>query len=198
MLSILLSNDFLQFVRGSYSRPLPLYLFVIPNTVTRYYLILTMPSSSLFLSVGTILSALSSTAVATQYSQSESFTGKNWLDAFKFETYDLNNGFVNYVTEGVAKSSKLYKVEGDDVMFGVDSTETLDYKKMPGRKSVRLEGKKNYNHGLFVLDVKAMPGVCGMWPAFWSLGQEPWPVKGEVRARWDKISRRHLANDTTD
>ncbi|KAH7074164.1 hypothetical protein FB567DRAFT_191075 [Paraphoma chrysanthemicola] len=139
-----------------------------------------MPSSSLFLSVGTILSALSSTAVATQYSQSESYTGKNWLDAFKFETYDLNNGFVNYVTEGVAKSSHLYRVEGDDVVFGVDGTETLDYKKGPGRKSVRLEGTKNYNHGLFVLDVKAMPGVCGMWPAFWSLGKEPWPVKGEI------------------
>jgi hypothetical protein len=26
-----------------------------------------------------------------------------------------------------------------------------------------------------------MPGgICGTWPAFWSLGREPWPVKGEI------------------
>lgn len=38
-----------------------------------------------------------------------------------------------------------------------------------------------YNKGLFVLDVKHMPGgICGTWPAFWSLGREPWPVKGEI------------------
>lgn len=139
-----------------------------------------MPSSSLILSVGTILSALSSTAFATQYHEQDSYTGVTWLNAFKFETYDLNNGFVNYVDEATAKSKGLYKTVGSDVMFGVDATETLNYKTMPGRKSVRLEGKKNYNKGLFVLDVKTMPGVCGMWPAFWSLGQEPWPVKGEV------------------
>jgi beta-glucanase (GH16 family) len=139
-----------------------------------------MPSSSLILSVGTILTALSSTAFATKYQQQESFSGKNWLDGFKFETYDLNNGFVNYVTEDYAKDHGLYKLDGDDVMFGVDASETLDYTKGPGRKSVRLEGTKNYNKGLFILDVKAMPGTCGMWPAFWSLGHEPWPVKGEV------------------
>jgi hypothetical protein len=138
-----------------------------------------MPSSSLILSVGSLL--LSSTALATKYQHQESYTGKNWLDAFKFETYDLNNGFVNYLNEADAKREGLYTVSGDDVLFGVDSTQTLDPIKGPGRKSVRLEGRKNYNKGLFILDVKRMPGVCGMWPAFWSLGQEPWPVKGEVR-----------------
>ena len=138
-----------------------------------------MPSSSLILSVGAILSALSPTVFATKYSQSETFTASNWLDAFKFETYDLNNGFVNYVNENAAKKSGLYKIDGGDVTFGVDAEEKLKVTDK-GRKSVRLEGKKNYNKGLFVLDVKEMPGVCGMWPAFWSLGQEPWPVKGEV------------------
>jgi hypothetical protein len=144
------------------------------------YLILNMPSSSLILSVGTVLAALSSSAFATKYQQKESFTGKNWLDAFHFETQDFNNGFVNYVTEGVAKDTGLYKVVDGDVMFGVDAKETLDYTTGPGRKSVRLEGNTNYNKGLFILDVKTMPGMCGMWPSFWSLGEEPWPVKGEV------------------
>lgn len=140
-----------------------------------------MPSSSLLLGVGAILSTLSAPVIATTYQISETYTGANWLDAFEFVTEDPNNGFVNYVNENIAKSSGLYKTNGNDVLFGVDASELLDSTKGPGRKSVRLEGKKNYNHGVFVLDIKTMPGTCGMWPAFWSLGQEPWPVKGEVR-----------------
>ena len=137
-----------------------------------------MPSSTLLLGVGAVLSTLSSTAFAAKYQVQDSYNGNNWLDAFKFETYELNNGFVDYVDEATAKSKKLYKTIGSDVLFGVDSSETLSSADGgdKGRKSVRLEGKKNYNHGLFVIDVKAMPSVCGMWPAFWSLGQEPWPV----------------------
>lgn len=68
-------------------------------------------------------------------------------------------------------------------MFGVDYKSKLDSSagKDVGRESVRLEGKKEYNKGLFVLDIKHMPGgICGTWPAFWSLGREPWPVKGEI------------------
>lgn len=137
-----------------------------------------MPSPSLILGVGAVLSTLSSTAFAAKYQVQDSYTGANWLDAFKFETYDLNNGFVDYVDEATAKSMGLYKTVGADVMFGVDSTETLNSADGgdKGRKSVRLEGKKDYNQGLFVIDVKAMPSVCGMWPAFWSLGREPWSV----------------------
>jgi hypothetical protein len=135
-----------------------------------------MPSPSLLLGVGAILSTLSTTVSAAKYQAQDSYTGRNWLDAFQFETYDKNNGFVNYVDEATARSKGLYKTSGNDVLFGVDSTETLDYKGKVGRKSVRLEGKKEYNHGLFVLDVKAMPGTCGMWPSFWSLGSDPWPV----------------------
>ena len=141
-----------------------------------------MPSLSLFLGVGAILTTLSSPALAAVYEKEERFTGANWLDGFQFETYELTNGYVNYVDEHTAKSSGLYKIDGDDVIFGADSTETLDATKSTdiGRKSVRLEGKTDYNHGLFVLDVKAVPSVCGMWPSFWSLGREPWPVKGEI------------------
>lgn len=137
-----------------------------------------MPSPSILLGVGAVLSTLSAPAFAAKYEAQDSYNGRNWLDAFKFETYEKTNGFVNYVDEATAKSMKLYKTEGNDVLFGVDSGETLDSADGGdiGRKSVRLEGKKEYNHGLFIIDVKAMPNVCGMWPAFWSLGREPWPV----------------------
>ena len=142
-----------------------------------------MPSSSLILGVGAVLSTLSSTALAAKYQVQDSYNGKNWLDAFQFETTELNNGFVNYLDEASAKSNGLYTTSGNDVLFGVDSTETLNSADGgdTGRKSVRLEGKKNYNQGLFVLDVKAMPSACGMWPAFWSLGEEPWPVSETQR-----------------
>jgi hypothetical protein len=135
-----------------------------------------MPSPSLFLGVGIILSAFSSTALAATYQVQDSYTAKNWLDGFQFGTYDKNNGFVNYLDETGSKNLGLYATSGTDVLFGADSTESLNYKSAVGRKSVRFEGKKDYNHGLFVLDVKKMPSGCGMWPSFWSLGREPWPV----------------------
>ncbi|KAH3966997.1 hypothetical protein HBI49_131340 [Parastagonospora nodorum] len=138
-----------------------------------------MPSSSLILSVGTVLASLTSTAFATKYDKHEVYNSTNWLDAFEFKQDELTYGYVNYVNEATAKNRKLYRIEGNDVVFGPDGTETLDVNG-PGRKSVRLEGKTDYNKGLFILDVKQMPGVCGMWPSFWSLGREPWPVKGEI------------------
>ncbi|KAG9238289.1 putative endo-1,3(4)-beta-glucanase, partial [Amylocarpus encephaloides] len=59
----------------------------------------------------------------------------------------------------------------------------IDYKTVNpagGRASVRLESKKNWTQGLFIADIKHMPGsACGVWPAFWTFG-EPWPTKGEI------------------
>ena len=135
-----------------------------------------MPSLSLLLEVSAIFSALVPAASAAKYQIEDSYTGQNWLDGFQFETYDKDNGFINYQNEAGAKAMGLYATSGTDVMFGPDSMEPLNYRSAVGRKSVRFEGKKDYNHGLFVLDVKKMPGAGGMWPSFWSLGRETWPV----------------------
>ena len=48
------------------------------------------------------------------------------------------------------------------------------------RESIRLEGKRRYNRGLFVLDVAHMPAGCGVWPAFWLTDEEHWPDHGEI------------------
>ena len=48
------------------------------------------------------------------------------------------------------------------------------------RKSVRLEGKRRFNRGLFVLDVAHMPSGCGVWPAFWLTDEDAWPDNGEI------------------
>eukprot|EP00548_Thalassiothrix_antarctica_P018170 CAMPEP_0194184706 /NCGR_PEP_ID=MMETSP0154-20130528/39225_1 /TAXON_ID=1049557 /ORGANISM="Thalassiothrix antarctica, Strain L6-D1" /LENGTH=411 /DNA_ID=CAMNT_0038902535 /DNA_START=75 /DNA_END=1307 /DNA_ORIENTATION=- len=48
------------------------------------------------------------------------------------------------------------------------------------RRSVRLEGKKRYDSGLFLLSLKHMPTGCGVWPAFWLTDEPVWPKHGEI------------------
>jgi beta-glucanase (GH16 family) len=48
------------------------------------------------------------------------------------------------------------------------------------RNSIRLEGYKRYNRGLFILDVRHMPSGCGSWPAFWLTDEPAWPINGEI------------------
>lgn len=49
-----------------------------------------------------------------------------------------------------------------------------------GRDSIRVESKKTYTKGLFIADIKHMPGsICGSWPAFWTFGDD-WPNSGEI------------------
>eukprot|EP00586_Coscinodiscus_wailesii_P010278 CAMPEP_0172498058 /NCGR_PEP_ID=MMETSP1066-20121228/108848_1 /TAXON_ID=671091 /ORGANISM="Coscinodiscus wailesii, Strain CCMP2513" /LENGTH=578 /DNA_ID=CAMNT_0013271175 /DNA_START=37 /DNA_END=1770 /DNA_ORIENTATION=+ len=48
------------------------------------------------------------------------------------------------------------------------------------RNSVRLEGKRRFNRGLFIMDLTHMPSGCGTWPAFWLTDEQNWPVNGEI------------------
>ena len=48
------------------------------------------------------------------------------------------------------------------------------------RNSIRLEGLKRYNRGLFILDLRHIPSGCGTWPAFWMSDEDNWPVNGEI------------------
>ena len=48
------------------------------------------------------------------------------------------------------------------------------------RESIRLEGKRRFNRGLFILDLRHMPAGCGVWPAFWLTDEANWPVNGEI------------------
>jgi hypothetical protein len=48
------------------------------------------------------------------------------------------------------------------------------------RESVRLEGIRRFNRGLFIIDVRHMPAGCGQWPAFWLTDEANWPVNGEI------------------
>lgn len=48
------------------------------------------------------------------------------------------------------------------------------------RKSIRLEGKTRFDHGLFLFDLHHMPAGCGTWPAFWLTDENVWPNNGEI------------------
>ena len=48
------------------------------------------------------------------------------------------------------------------------------------RNSVRLEGRRRFNRGLFIIDLRHLPVSCGSWPAFWLTDEENWPENGEI------------------
>lgn len=94
---------------------------------------------------------------------------------------DPTHGFVDYVDQSTAVSSGILGyTSGGSAWWGVDNTTVLSTSSA-GRASIRLEGTKNYNHGLFIADIQHMPGsICGTWPAFWTLGNGTWPANGEM------------------
>ncbi|KAB5592190.1 hypothetical protein CTheo_4341 [Ceratobasidium theobromae] len=100
-------------------------------------------------------------------------------DGFDFYTdKDPTNGQVQYVDRDTAFSEKLAYVTGDDkVIMKVDNTTWLSQGQ--NRKSVRIQSKKRFNGGLFILDLERSPHGCGTWPAFWTVGPN-WPLGGEI------------------
>lgn len=48
------------------------------------------------------------------------------------------------------------------------------------RNSIRLEGNRRFNRGLFIIDLRHMPAGCGVWPAFWLTDEANWPINGEI------------------
>ncbi|KAI9847965.1 MAG: hypothetical protein M1837_001482 [Sclerophora amabilis] len=111
------------------------------------------------------------------YDLSDDYSGKSFFSGFSFFTGpDPTQGFVQYVDLKTAAISGLVGASNDTVYLGVDRTNPAPL----GRASVRLESKKTFNKGLFIADIKHMPGgICGTWPAFWMVGSN-WPDDGEI------------------
>ncbi|MCJ1457865.1 hypothetical protein MMC28_008234 [Mycoblastus sanguinarius] len=97
---------------------------------------------------------------------------------FTFDTEnDPTSGYVNFVDGGTAQSDNLTGVANGVVTIRADSSNVASGR---GRNAVRLTSRKQYTHGLVVLDLEHMPGsVCGIWPAFWMTGPS-WPNNGEI------------------
>ena len=166
-------------------------------------LLLTMPSSSLFLrSSATLVSALSllsapalAAPTTQQYSLDTDFFNGDFFSNFNFYSdADPTHGFVTYVSQSDAanygsQNQGTPLIQGGtsgSARMNVDSTNTFDSTKAyyningVGRPSVRIESKSSWTHGLIVADIAHMPFACGAWPAFWTLGSGTWPGNGEL------------------
>ncbi|KAH7072571.1 beta-1,3-1,4-glucanase [Paraphoma chrysanthemicola] len=114
------------------------------------------------------------------YRLEDDYSLLTFFDKFDFfQDKDPTEGYVDYVSRADALESGLIKVHNSSVYLGVDhSTEAHGR----GRRSVRMESKKLYNHGLFIVGLYHMPAsICGVWPAFWTFEpNHPWPELGEL------------------
>jgi len=113
--------------------------------------------------------------------------GKNFFSNYAFYSgsdSEGSNGYINYVDKEKAFAQGIANVTFEPINSG-EKTEPFIYMsttptvKGP-RNSVRLEGLKRYNRGLFIIDVRHMPAGCGTWPAFWMSDEANWPVNGEI------------------
>jgi hypothetical protein len=116
--------------------------------------------------------------------------GSDFFDYYEFSDGPDSQGSAGYNTYvGKEKASKLGLIsvetdEGDGesyvYMSSTPGTGERDKYGNLFRDSVRLEGKTRFDRGLIVLDVKHMPAGCGVWPAFWTTDEGPWPNNGEI------------------
>ncbi|KAF2184299.1 glycoside hydrolase family 16 protein [Zopfia rhizophila CBS 207.26] len=118
--------------------------------------------------------------VSAVYTLVDTFAGPSFFSGFNFFTRsDPTHGFVRYLSQNDAQSQGLISSSGSSAYMGVDSKNQAPN----GRASVRIESKKLYQRGLFILDLAHMPAstCAGTWPAFWSFGPEKtWPANGEI------------------
>ncbi|KAF9533563.1 concanavalin A-like lectin/glucanase domain-containing protein [Crepidotus variabilis] len=111
--------------------------------------------------------------------QDDVYEGRNFFDSFDFFAFrDPTEGHVNYVNKSDAFAKRLaYVTDDNKVVMKTDS-----WTKLPlgtYRDSVRINTKKTYTTGLFIIDMDKAPWGCAVWPAFWSTGFN-WPTEGEI------------------
>lgn len=133
------------------------------------------------------LAALMVQTASAAYTLVDKYDSTNFFNAFDFfSDPDPTKGFVNYLPATAANNNSVlagyaaaeHPDASDTIYMGVDFA-THD-PTSPGRDSIRVHSQKTYTKGLFIADVKHMPGsICGVWPAFWTFGDN-WPLQGEI------------------
>ncbi|KAF5329984.1 hypothetical protein D9611_010460 [Ephemerocybe angulata] len=107
-------------------------------------------------------------ARSISYALVEEYIGKDFLEGFNFDAIDdPTHGRVNYVNSTIALQEQLVQAKGDSFVLRADSKTTLS-PEGPGRNSVRLMSKNQYENAVMVT-----------WPAVWTVGL-PWPHLGEI------------------
>ncbi|KAI0078900.1 glycoside hydrolase family 16 protein [Panus rudis PR-1116 ss-1] len=110
----------------------------------------------------------------------DTYAGTTFFDTYDFYTgEDPTHGLVHYVDRDTAFGSELvYFTPDNKVIMRGDNTTWLPLG--TNRSSVRISSQKQYNTGLFILDLDRAPWGCGVWPAWWTLGGGQWPYTGEI------------------
>lgn len=123
-----------------------------------------------------------------QYQLVDNYMAADFFDKFNyFSEVDPTGGTVDYVDQAAAQDLNLTYTTGDSAVLKVDTDNEPTGR---GRRSVRIESKAQYDHGLFIFDIAHTPVGCGTWPAVWMLGPEhPW--HGEI----DIMETDNLAQD---
>jgi hypothetical protein len=120
--------------------------------------------------------------------------GMDFFDYYNFyEGRDSvgSNGYLMYVGEETALELGIVNVtmeQDPQDVFSENETQTAEPFVYMGsspteegpRNSIRLEGKRRFHRGLFIIDLRHMPAGCGTWPAFWLTDESNWPVNGEI------------------
>ncbi|KAI1629261.1 concanavalin A-like lectin/glucanase domain-containing protein, partial [Exophiala viscosa] len=116
------------------------------------------------------------------YQLDTEYSGVNFFDGWDFYTGgDPTGGFVTYYSRSSAQSAGMIdSTTSQSVYVGSDYTSNISSPTAAGRPSVRISSQRSWTHGLFIGDFNHAPGgVCGTWPAFWTLGPN-WPYTGEI------------------
>mmetsp|Transcript_23763 Transcript_23763/g.35465 ORF Transcript_23763/g.35465 Transcript_23763/m.35465 type:complete len:485 (-) Transcript_23763:447-1901(-) len=131
------------------------------------------------------------------YKLVEHHEGKTFFDGYEFHDGPDSvgsAGYNMYVSKEKAESLDLISIETETLneakLYGRDygnEEKRQDFvymKSLPTdegpRDSIRLEGKRRFDRGLFVIDLHHMPAGCGVWPAFWLTDETNWPNNGEI------------------
>lgn len=122
------------------------------------------------------------------YQLVEAHKGKSFFDYYEFNDGPDSigsAGYNTYVSNKRAEALDIMKIETDDkgedhIYLSSKSGTTADEYGNRFRESIRLEGKRRFDHGLILLDVSKMPTGCGVWPAFWTTDEAVWPDHGEI------------------
>lgn len=116
--------------------------------------------------------------------------GEDFFDHYTF--YDGpdsegSKGYINYVDKQNAHDLNIANVTWENVDGNQADGEKEPFVYMNTaatadgpRHSIRLEGLRRFNRGLFIIDLRHMPAGCASWPAFWMSDEAGWPINGEI------------------
>ncbi|KAF8325784.1 endo-1,3(4)-beta-glucanase-like protein [Cantharellus anzutake] len=126
-----------------------------------------------------LLIQFSSLVQGIQWFLSDTYIGDSFFSGFTHEAIaDPTHGRVQYVDEATAKSNNLSWASATKFRIRADWRAKLS-PNGPGRKSVRLQSRKEWGVSTIVADITHMPRGCATWPAFWTNGPN-WPNGGEI------------------